>query len=192
MGSPSPGRSAQGSPACLIMVVSASRNVTAFREMMDVPMDGVLRKPVRIDRLLDHILALLPVPNNGAYPRLGPCISRTIEHIAQHYEDRLDLVGIASTVNISRAHLAHLFKLQTGTTLKRFLRDLRLELARRILVSTDTKLDEVAQRVGVRRRTSSFPGVLPGDRSLAGKLPPQRAAFVLTCVTDPRPEGRGF
>lgn len=110
-------------PGCPIVVVSANANVGALREMMEMPIDGFFKKPVRIDRLFEHIATLLPDLEAGGHvrPRPGPYINHALGEIAQRYKDRLSLGAIARSVNISRAYLARLFKRQTGATVREFL-----------------------------------------------------------------------
>jgi transcriptional regulator GlxA family with amidase domain len=57
--------------------------------------------------------------------------------------------GIAQSVRLSPAHLRELFKRETGTSLTRYRRELRLEQAKHLLETTFLSVKEVAGKVGI-------------------------------------------
>jgi AraC family transcriptional regulator len=56
---------------------------------------------------------------------------------------------IAQSVRLSPAHLRELFKAETGTSITRYRRELRLERARHLLETTFLSVKEIAGRVGI-------------------------------------------
>ncbi len=58
-------------------------------------------------------------------------------------------------VNLSISRLAHLFKIETGTSLAEFIRKLRLEFAAELLKSTNESIKAIAFESGYSH-TSSF------------------------------------
>jgi transcriptional regulator GlxA family with amidase domain len=70
---------------------------------------------------------------------------------------------LANLVNLSSSRLSHLFKLQTGVSLNRFLSDVRLRRAAELLKSTEIQIKEVSYIVGYHQ-TSSF------DRAFRNKF----------------------
>ncbi|RIX50290.1 response regulator [Paenibacillus nanensis] len=79
--------------------------------------------------------------------------SRTVrsvmDYIASHYGDAdLDIQRIADQLHMSAAHLGALFKQETGTTIKQYISDYRLELAKKLVRNEHFKMNEVAERCG--------------------------------------------
>ncbi len=72
-------------------------------------------------------------------------VKRYIEH---HYMEQLSLELLASEVHISPDHLIRLFRRETGTTPGSYISEIRLRNARRLLESTDLKINEIAQACG--------------------------------------------
>ena len=71
-------------------------------------------------------------------------------HVLRTNLDRpLPIVELASSVRVSPSHLRRLFKTETGTSLGRSLRQLRLEQARRLLETTYLSVKELASRIGI-------------------------------------------
>lgn len=56
---------------------------------------------------------------------------------------------MASSVQLSPSHLRHLFKNETGTSLARYLRDLRLAQAKELLETAFLSVKQVATKVGI-------------------------------------------
>ena len=133
-------------PGCPIVVVTGVESSENLREVTDLPLDGFFRKPVRTDQLIEHLAALLP--SRAAFPRLNGYVGRAIEHVAGAYDRSLRLSSVAQAVGVSRTHLAHLFKAQTGVTLGEFILKLRIEISTRLLTHTDDKLECIAETVG--------------------------------------------
>lgn len=61
---------------------------------------------------------------------------------------------LATQVNLSRSRLGHLFKLQMGVDLNRFLANERLEKAAELLRQTDLSIKEIAARIGYQHSSS--------------------------------------
>jgi AraC-like DNA-binding protein len=51
-------------------------------------------------------------------------------------------------IGISPGHLAHVFRLESGSTVKSRLRSVRIEVARSLVADTDAKLEVIARAVG--------------------------------------------
>jgi two-component system, response regulator YesN len=79
--------------------------------------------------------------------------SRTVRtvmaYIAAHCSNAdLDIRGIAEHLHMSSAHLGMLFRQETGTTIKQYISDYRLELAKKLIGNENCKMNEVAEICG--------------------------------------------
>ncbi|MBP3963955.1 helix-turn-helix domain-containing protein [Paenibacillus lignilyticus] len=74
-------------------------------------------------------------------------IKKTIHHMEQEYQ-ALSLQSVAQKVYMTPTYLSLLFKLNTGKTFIEHLTDIRIEKAKKLLVSTHYKNYEVAEQVG--------------------------------------------
>jgi len=70
-------------------------------------------------------------------------------YIASRCSDAdLDVGAIAGHFHMSAAHLGTLFKQETGTTMKQYLSDYRLELAKKLIGSNRYRMHEIAEMCG--------------------------------------------
>ncbi len=75
--------------------------------------------------------------------------TRIINFIGEHYsEESFSIENICEFTGLSQRKVATLFKEQTGDSFKRYLNTIRLEEAKRLLLSTDKRITEIAYVLG--------------------------------------------
>ena len=67
--------------------------------------------------------------------RQSPLIAKIITYISEHFTEDICLDSIAEHFHISKFHLSHLFKTETGTSLYRYVILKRISLAKQLLLS---------------------------------------------------------
>jgi len=86
--------------------------------------------------------------------KLGRHFSRltreAIYFIHTHYMEDLSLADIAEHVNVVPTYLSSVFKRETGQTVNHYLVGLRIGKAQELLATTNLKVAEVAQAVGIQ------------------------------------------
>lgn len=80
------------------------------------------------------------------YSRL---IQEVLKYIAANYRNiDLDLRMIAEHMHLSTAHLGLLFKQETGTTIKQYISDYRMDVAKKLVASEHMKMNTIAELCG--------------------------------------------
>jgi transcriptional regulator GlxA family with amidase domain len=120
--------------ACNVLVVSGreARGPIAIRAL--------------VDRAANALASHLGRPPEPRPP--GRYVSQAIEEIRGNYRAPLTVSGIARAIHVSPSHLAHRFRSETGMTVKEYVTRVRVEMARRMLLETDAKLESIADAVG--------------------------------------------
>ena len=77
-----------------------------------------------------------------------PHIARAVEHIRQDFDQPLRIEDLASELNMSVSGLHHRFKAVTAMSPLQFQKQLRLQEARRLMLSEDLDASSAAYRVG--------------------------------------------
>jgi two-component system, response regulator YesN len=121
-----------------------------------------------------ELLEILREEQQNTYSQL---IGNAIAYVNAHYTDsELTLNEIADSLHISIGHLCLLFKQETGVTLKNYITNMRIETAKRLLRSSNTKIYGISEAVGYQ--TSQYfsqvfykkVGMLPAEyRKMGGK-----------------------
>lgn len=70
------------------------------------------------------------------------------EYIRDHLDGDLSLMSLANVVHLHPAYLSRLFKETTGQNLYRYILELRMELAKHLLCSSNEKVHVIAQKTG--------------------------------------------
>lgn len=93
-----------------------------------------------------------------------------LEYIKREYQNcTLNLEGVASTFNISPSYLSRFFKEQTGYTFVEYLKLIRMQKAKELLVSTNKDVKKIVREVGYIdvpnfiRTFKQIEGVTPGQ-----------------------------
>jgi DNA-binding transcriptional MocR family regulator/CheY-like chemotaxis protein len=109
---------------------------------------ALLRKPVSVSALLHEIEASLP-RRVARSPRLTGSMLRILDCLAEHYADAtIEFLG--KTMGMAPSYLSTCFRQEMGTQLRTYLRTLRLEIAKMLLVETSDSIEAIATRVGLQ------------------------------------------
>lgn len=79
---------------------------------------------------------------------LRPEIMKVIEYIEKNYMEKISLEQVANLVSMNRSYFCKLFKSETGITFQDYLIKLRMEKARELLINSDMKISDIAEKVG--------------------------------------------
>ena len=80
--------------------------------------------------------------------RLSPLVSRTCRYLETHTEEKLNVPTLAGQMGCSVSCLTRSFKRETGRTLKEYLLEQRLALARDALRGSDDSIQSICHRLG--------------------------------------------
>ncbi len=75
-------------------------------------------------------------------------ILRVLDLVECKLGERLTADNLAAEVGLSGSHLKHLFRTQTGLTLKAYVREARMSMARSILLEGKLAVKETASKCG--------------------------------------------
>jgi AraC-like DNA-binding protein len=138
-------------------------------------------EPARVFALTDWSGLVTAIRGHLApdLPGLGRHVGQAAAYMTAHHQRALSVGDVAAAVGVSESHLAHLFPAETAFTVRRFLRALRLELARDLLARGDDKLETIARRLAfadgphlsraLRRAQGRRPSVPDVEPSAAGR-----------------------
>ncbi len=88
------------------------------------------------------------IRNTKEYFSQKKVLNRVIEHLHDNYSQEINLEKMAEMLYVSKYHFCHLFKEETGKTLKEYVNDLRINKAVDLLSSTDMSMMEIADICG--------------------------------------------
>ena len=82
--------------------------------------------------------------------KMGSLVKKVIDYIKENYHlNDISLSDISEKFFVSPSYLSRLFKKETGKNLSDFINEYRIEKAKQLLLTTDLKTYEVADRVGI-------------------------------------------
>lgn len=88
---------------------------------------------------------------------LHPCVNDALlSYIRRNCTEKVSVKELAYACGYSNEHFSRLFKAYTGITPTEYITDCRLEYAKKLLVSTDKKTDDIITECGFSDRTAFF------------------------------------
>ncbi len=78
----------------------------------------------------------------------NPIVNRVCEYIQTHYKKDISLTEMAQYANMSISYFSSWFKRCTGRTLVQYIQEVRIDKAKQLLLETQLKNYEIAERVG--------------------------------------------
>ncbi len=124
---------------------SGVRRLTLFLELMDT-----LSRVKFERRVLSHC-----APEIGVHTAMSKRLQTAIAHVYDSYTETLRLGDVAGRVEMEPSTFSRFFKKQTGHTFARFVNQLRVNHACRLLVATDKTITEVCFESGFNN-TANF------------------------------------
>ncbi len=119
--------------------------------------------------LKEYYFSLLPDIYEATGKRSPEDILRVQKYIDEHYNEELSLKSLAAVARVSPHYFSAYFKSETGQNYKAYLTKVRMEHALQLVLNSDLKTYEIAEKVGynnVRRFTEAFRaayGMSPAD-----------------------------
>lgn len=75
-------------------------------------------------------------------------IQQAVSYIHENYNKDLNMAVVSNYISMNYSLFSYAFKQYTGTNFVNFLKDLRMQEARRLLETTDMRVNEISQAVG--------------------------------------------
>lgn len=111
---------------------------------------SLLQKAEDIDLLQKHVAELFAPLQEMARQTDGKSlpVRKAIEYMERHHAERLTLAEIAEQAGFSPEHFSRVFRRETGVNYVAYLNNLRMKHAVQLLEQTDSKVYEIAEKVG--------------------------------------------
>ena len=137
------------------MIVSGYSDFEYMKAAIQNSAVDYLLKPVNTEelgRLLQRLEAALLAREQQMAPRRESDAASLAEsvrvYLQENYDRQVDLSALAESLGVSAPYLSKLFHEQTGTSPMRYLTDLRMSRARKLLADSGLTVREIAVRVG--------------------------------------------
>ncbi len=89
-----------------------------------------------------------PVDDDTSEDVRAKIVTPVIRYMQKNYKENISLDDMCDVAEVSRSYLCRVFKRKTGVTPVRFLMNMRIEEAKKRLVSTDMRVSRISEAVG--------------------------------------------
>lgn len=99
-------------------------------------------------KILCDMISLIRSVSNKSESDEEPLVAAIKDIIMKSPEEDLTIIDMAKKLNVSRYYMIHQFKKITGTTIVSYKQELKLSWAKRLLVTTELSMTEIALKCG--------------------------------------------
>ena len=141
------------------VIVSAYEEFEYARQAITLGVKDYLVKPITVDEVKNLMLRLEAEPHTewigskevkslkSEYPDAHPLVRKALSFIETGYATKINQKELADNLGISQEYFCYLFNKDVGETFSRFLKNYRIEIAKKLLL-TGVPKDEVPYNVG--------------------------------------------
>jgi AraC-like DNA-binding protein len=141
---------AERSPNCPIIVIGSTEHPGIADHLARLHVYGFFTRPVDFGALVSRV-SFLSADDDSPGARalaLSRCSAKVLDFLSTRYAESFNLDTLARAVGASPGSLARVFLHDTRRNLRSFRCDVRVEVAKQLLVHEDHKLDRVAELTG--------------------------------------------
>ena len=101
-----------------------------------------------VECLVEKILDSFPKENGAVADRVSVTMRDAVLYIHTHFQKPITLNEVALVANYNSSYFSTAFKTEFGVTFSEYLTKLRVDYAKRLLISTDEVVNEIGKRSG--------------------------------------------
>jgi AraC-like DNA-binding protein len=197
---------AERSPGCPIIVIGSAEHAAIADHLAGLHVYGFFTRPIDFGALVARVSFLSAGDDSpDVCPlALSRCSAKVLEFLSTRYAESFNLDTLARTVGVSPGSLVRAFLHDTSRNVRSFRCEVRVEVAKQLLVHEDHKLDRVAEMTGfvdgshLSRVFRLHTGRSPGQYRVESRLPRPEDPRAIEArrsrrraKTDPSPSARG-
>lgn len=140
------------------VIVSACEEFEMARQAISLGVKEYLVKPVTYDELKDT-MERLDAAQKGKpqlidktlkerYPYVHPLVRKSLGFIEKGYSSKISQKELAANLGISQEYFCYLFNKDMGETFSHFLKNYRIEVAKKLLLNGELPKEEIPYSVG--------------------------------------------
>ena len=139
-------------PDMAFIIVSGYDDFSYCREALRMKITDYILKPVNYDEFgacIDRLkIALYENKESKITEDTDSIITHIIQYLQDHLEEDISLNILAEEFHLSAQYIGQLFKKEIGVNFLAYLTSIRMEKAKRLLISTSLSIGEIASQCG--------------------------------------------
>lgn len=141
---------------CLFAIPEYSPVIRGFSELISIPSQYNFKDLIKMHKILTDILCTLSItlnsdeqtPSENVPSNLPPYLYELKDYIDNHYSEPFSLDNCEDLLKISKYRLCREFSKYFGDSPAHYLKTIRLEKAKELLLNTDLNIYEISTQVG--------------------------------------------
>lgn len=138
----------------VFIIISGYDNFSYAQKAIEYGVFRYILKPINKSQLKETLIDAIDIlsqTSDEKYENINPFTKRILEEVNSNYSNcEYSLLELANSVGFSESYISKTLKKEIGMTFNEYLTNIRIEMAKKILISEGklTTVNEVAKRVG--------------------------------------------
>lgn len=138
----------------VFIIISGYDNFSYAQKAIEYGVFRYILKPINKSQLKETLIEAIDILSQTSDEKdenINPFTKRILEEVNSNYSNcEYSLLELANSVGFSESYISKTLKKEIGMTFNEYLTNIRIEMAKKILISEGklTTVNEVAQRVG--------------------------------------------
>ncbi len=128
-------------------------DIDLFLDKNGINMEASINDYTYLEKIRQSVLELLEQYKKEYESNSGRILRKEVAEaksfVRSHMKEELQVAEIAAMVNMSGSYFSHVFKKEEGISFLEYVYRVRMEHARYLLESSDLKVNEIADEVGI-------------------------------------------
>lgn len=149
-------------------ILTAHSTHERAKQACNLSVSGYIEKPFNVNEFCERVKTIIyhhePIAiginshkiKHHHVGHLHPAVAKCLEEIHKKYNKTFTNDDLAFMCDVSKQYLCKLFKKNCGTTIKGYLTELRIDIAKRLLQNTTHNVYWIQESLGYRSRTHFF------------------------------------
>lgn len=133
-----------------ILVYAKEFNTNIYEKVQSEQILDKLKHSItmrEIKNCMNDLIKIVLQENKKCYSIL---VQKMLNHVRNSYMDKVSLEEIADELNVSPKYLSHLFTQEVGASFSDYLKNFRIDIAKRLMSSSKLKVYEIGEEIGYR------------------------------------------
>jgi AraC-like DNA-binding protein len=136
-------------PEVQVVALISDEDASLVSQIAPYRLDGICRTG-DVNAVTECLTRLIAVRHQIRIParRFSQHVNGVFEYVGRHYAEALPVSQIADAVGMSATRLVHVFRPETGMTVRGYVSRVQMDVAKHFLAHTDLKHEAIAQETG--------------------------------------------
>lgn len=129
----------------IIIIITSYDDKNFIQQALNLKVNEYLLKPVRAEKMIEVLDKYI---THNRLISTSQEVENAIEYIEENFKSEISLDDVAKYINLTPSYVSKLFKKKLGVNFKRYLTEIKMTEAKRMLKEENVNINEISFSIG--------------------------------------------